>query len=445
MKREWKIALGVMGMITFVLLIVAALLLWQASIFSVAGKKPKIGVYVQAPPMAELGEDIQLIVMVENEGESIVSVDEIRIPALLTDAAVVKEVFPSITPGKQEFYVDQTGYKIGLMLEPGERREFTVALMPWQIADIASQLELVSGKEVYPVAFRMLFNKPVVIQPTATEALPTPVIPTWTPIPPPTEQPTATSVPIPYQSVVKIIAKVKHSSYLRNLWGGSGTIVSEDGLILTNAHLVLPVPGARPDLFIIALTEDPAEAPTEKYIAETVLADEDLDLAVMRIVSDLRYQPVDFDNLKLPIVTLADSNSLQLGDPLTILGYPGIGGDTITLTSGNVGGFTAQRKYGERAFIKTSAAISGGTSGGVVLNALGQMVAIPTQLGPGGEQDVVDCRVITDTNGDGNINQYDACVPVGGFINALRPVNLAIEMIETAKQMIETGAISTPE
>jgi S1-C subfamily serine protease len=137
----------------------------------------------------------------------------------------------------------------------------------------------------------------------------------------------------------------------------------------------------------------------------------------------------------LATAVLGDSDQLQLGDPLTILGYPGIGGETITLTSGNVGGFTAQRDYGDHAYIKTSATISGGTSGGIVLNELGQMVAIPTQLGSGEEENVVDCRVITDTNGDGNVNEFDACVPVGGFINALRPINLAIEMIETARRM----------
>ncbi len=64
-----------------------------------------------------------------------------------------------------------------------------------------------------------------------------------------------------------------------------------------------------------------------------------------------------------------------------------------------------------------------------------KMVAIPTQLGNGDNEEVVDCRVIADTNGDGNVNQRDACVPVGGFINALRPVNLAYEIIESAKRI----------
>jgi serine protease Do len=198
----------------------------------------------------------------------------------------------------------------------------------------------------------------------------------------------------------------------------------------------LPVPGAKPDVFVIAITEDPAGKPIERYIAEPVLTDEGLDLAVMRITSDIQYHPINWLDTILPVAVLGNSDLLQLGDDLKILGYPGIGGDTITLTSGNVGGFTAERAYGERAFIKTSATISGGTSGGMVLNTLGQLVAIPTQLGSGKSDDLVDCRVVTDTNGDGKVNQFDACIPVGGFINALRPINLARPMIESASSIL---------
>jgi hypothetical protein len=40
---------------------------------------------------------------------------------------------------------------------------------------------------------------------------------------------------------------------------------------------------------------------------------------------------------------------------------------------------------------------------------------------------------VADTNGDGHVNNRDICVPVGGFINALRPVNLAIPLIDRAR------------
>lgn len=435
MSRNWKIALTAMGLVTLVLLAAAAALFFSGAVRPAAVDMRQVRIYIQAPPLVDIGEDVEIILTVENGSEQFLSVDEIRLPAELTDAAVVKEVFPSLEPGRQEFYGDQTGFKIGLMLEPGERREFVIRVMPWQIADVASQVQVVSGASVTPVGFRILFNKPKVFAPTPTD-IPT-LAPTATLIPlTATLEPTltATHVALPYKAVVKIIAKIKHSSYLRDLWGGSGTILTADGFILTNAHLVLPLPGAKPSAFVIAMTLDPAEPPVEMYFADTVVVDEDIDLAILRITTDLKFNEIDWDVVQLPTVQLGDSDLLQLGDPITILGYPGIGGQTITLTSGNVGGFTAQRNFGERAFIKTAATISGGTSGGMVLNAKGEMVAVPTQLGSGTTDDLVDCRVITDTNGDGNINQFDACVPVGGFINALRPINLARQMLDSLQQ-----------
>jgi S1-C subfamily serine protease len=393
--------------------------------------------YVQAPPIAELGEEVQVSVTVENNGEKIETIDEIRLPAQLTDAAVVMNVFPSLYPGSQQFYGESTGYKIGLMLESGERREFIIQLMPWQIADVASELEVVSGKNVLPVGFRVLFNKPMAKAAPPTETL----APTAMDLPTqqPTETPTATPVQIPYEAVVKLIAKIKYTSLLRNVWSGSGTIITSDGLILTNGHLVDPGPRAKADTFVIALTVDPGEPPVEMFFAEPVVVDKKLDLAVLKITTDLKFKDVDWKKVKLPTVTLGDSDTLHLGDKLTILGYPGIGGETITLTSGNVGGFTNQPGYKEGAYIKTEANISGGTSGGLAMDASGKMVAIPTQLGSGEEQAVVDCRVIADTNGDGNINEKDMCIPVGGFINALRPINLALPLIETAKTMTGRG------
>jgi S1-C subfamily serine protease len=439
MARVWKISLVVMGLITVMLLIAAGLLLWRGSLQGIFSNASDLHAYVQAPPMAELGQEIRISVTIENDGENIETIDEIRLPAQLTDAAVVMDVFPSLYPGAQQFYGDTTGYKIGLMLEAGERREFIIQLMPWQIADVASELQVVSGKKVLPVGFRVLFNKPMVKAAPPTE---TPAPPTATAVPPttiPTNTPTVTPVAIPYQAVVKLIAKIKYSSMLRNVWGGSATIITPDGLLLTNAHLVDPGQNAKADTFVIAMTVDPAEPPVEMFFAEPVVVDKKLDVAILKITTDLKFKDVDWKKVKLPTVQLGDSDTLHLGDTLTILGYPGIGGETITLTSGNVGGFTSQVGYGERAYIKTAANISGGTSGGLALDANGKMVAIPSQLGSGDEQAVVDCRVIADTNGDGNIDQHDMCVPVGGFINALRPINLALPLIQTAKDMTGRG------
>jgi hypothetical protein len=170
------------------------------------------------------------------------------------------------------------------------------------------------------------------------------------------------------------------------------------------------------------------------YHAEVLQADPLLDIAVIRITTDMNRAPVNRSGLDLPTVQLGDASLLELGDPLTILGYPGIGGDTITLTRGAVSGFTSDPEYGDRAFIKTEATIAGGNSGGLVANEDGLLVAIPTQVGSGGEDLIVDCRAIADTNRDGVIDSLDTCVPTGGFINALRPIDLALPLIEAASR-----------
>jgi len=429
-----------------VLLIGAAVYLFRAEPTPVLGslftQNAKIHIYIQSPPMIEVGEEFTMTVTVQNEGSEFIQVDEIRFPESLLQLAVVKSIFPGTM--EQEFYGDHVGFKIGFLMEPGSRKEFEITLQPWQTGDVASNLQVEAGKTIVEADFRLVLVPVVAMAPSATPSS----TPTSTAtLIPSTPSPTVTPIVIPYASVIRLTAKIKHTSYFRDAWSGSGAIVSPDGLILTNAHLVKPpIPGVEADAFVIGLTLDPGAPPIDRYYAEPVVVDKDLDLAILRITKDLRFNKVDPEKLNLPAITLGDSDTLQLGDTLTILGYPGIGGDTITLTRGDVGGFTSEKKYGGRAWIKTAAAISGGTSGGIAMDKNGMMVAVPTQLGYGGDQDLVDCRVITDTNMDGRINAKDMCIPTGGFINALRPIKFAIPLIEQSRitPLLEETPTSTP-
>lgn len=238
---------------------------------------------------------------------------------------------------------------------------------------------------------------------------------------------------IPFEAVVQIIALYLEDNEYYIGWTGSGTVISPDGLILTNAHVVLPDRYFNVDALAVAFTVQEDQVPEAMYFAEVLQADAALDIAVIRITTDLDDVPVNHDNLNLPYVPLGNADSLRLGDTITILGYPGIGGDTITLTRGEVSGFTSEEGRGDRAFIKTSATIAGGNSGGLAADANGYLIGIPTQLGYGGDDQFVDCRVLVDTNRDGYIDENDNCVPTGGFINALRPINLAMPLIEAAQ------------
>ena len=252
--------------------------------------------------------------------------------------------------------------------------------------------------------------------------------------------------PIPFESVVQISAMYyDDNNQLVEGWTGSGSIISPDGLILTNAHVVMPDRYFPVDALVVAFTVAEDQPPHKMYYAQVIQADEQLDIAVIQLTTDLNNAPIDYESLNLPYIPLGNADDLRLGDQVTILGYPGIGGATITLTRGEVSGFTSEAGRGARAFIKTTATIAGGNSGGLAADPNGFLIGIPTQLGYGGEDQFVDCRVLADTNRDGFVDDRDNCVPTGGFINALRPINLAIPLIDAAKAGIVAVHQAEPE
>ncbi len=238
----------------------------------------------------------------------------------------------------------------------------------------------------------------------------------------------------------------------RALTWGSGSIISPTGLILTNAHVIdtsqLEVPyNARvvPGVFAVYITTQSDQPPVVSYIAEAVVVSQELDLAVLQITTRANGDAVTPSQLSLPYVAIGDSDQLEAGDNIYIIGYPGIGGETVTFTAGVVSGFTSEGGV-NRAWIKTDAAISGGNSGGTCVDDAGLLVGVPTQVGRGGvgeNPQYVDCRPLADTNGNGVLDNGDVCVPVGGFINALRPIALAKPLIAQAQQRLAASPAPT--
>jgi hypothetical protein len=189
----------------------------------------------------------------------------------------------------------------------------------------------------------------------------------------------------------------------------------------------------KPDALVIDLISTEAKPPVSTYLAKVVTEDPTLDLATIQIVANLDGSDVNQSSLNLPSVPLGDSDQVKFGDPLFVFGYPGIGGDTITYVTGDVSGFDSEDPIGDRAWIKTDATIAGGNSGGLATNSRGQIIGVPSQVSTGTASEPTDCRRIQDTNGDGNIDQNDACVVTGGFINGIRPINWALPLIKAAQ------------
>lgn len=240
------------------------------------------------------------------------------------------------------------------------------------------------------------------------------------------------------RATVRIVLMKRTSGRLVSFGSGSGTILSKDGLILTNCHVADPVKmgypsDENPDALVVELVSSEDQPPVPKYIARVLASDGTLDLAVIKVDKNLDGSTVNAANLNLPFVSVGNSDDVKFGDTLYIFGFPGIGGDTITYTTGNVSGFDSMPPIGNRAWIKTDATIAGGNSGGLASNNRGEIIGVPTRLGTSSATNMTDCRQIADTNGDGKIDDRDTCVPTGGFINAIRPVNWARSLIEAGR------------
>lgn len=145
---------------------------------------------------------------------------------------------------------------------------------------------------------------------------------------------------------------------------GSGVIISEDGYILTNNHVV---DGAYEDSLLVTLNDG------RGYYADLVGQDERTDLALLRIYEH-----------NLPAVAFADVEKLKIGEWVLALGSPL--GLRSTVTFGIVSALNREVKspdndeYAVQMYIQTDAAINPGNSGGGLFNLQGELVGVNTAL-----------------------------------------------------------------
>ncbi|WP_298335262.1 Do family serine endopeptidase [uncultured Erythrobacter sp.] len=141
---------------------------------------------------------------------------------------------------------------------------------------------------------------------------------------------------------------------------GSGFIISADGFVVTNNHVVAPDNRARLEEITVTFPDG------SEYEAELVGADPDSDLAVLKIMSDNTF----------PFVTFGDSAESRVGEWVVAIGNPfGLGG---TVTSGIISAVyrnTGQGGAYDR-FIQTDASINRGNSGGPLFDMRGNVIGI---------------------------------------------------------------------
>ena len=146
----------------------------------------------------------------------------------------------------------------------------------------------------------------------------------------------------------------------RRMGLGTGFIIREDGLIMTNAHVIQ---GA--DLVEVQLTE----GSDKQYAAEVVGFDQRTDIALIKIKTEV----------KLPAASLGNSKELEVGDWVAAFGNPY--GHGHTMTKGIIS--SKGRAIGEInkiPLLQTDASINPGNSGGPLVNSKGQVIGVNSAI-----------------------------------------------------------------
>ena len=152
--------------------------------------------------------------------------------------------------------------------------------------------------------------------------------------------------------------QLKQNRVQRSL--GSGVIVSKDGYIVTNNHVI-----ENAEEITITIGDD-----TTEYNAKLIGRDADSDIAVVKIESAITLKPIK----------LADSNSLLVGDVIFAIGNPfGIGS---TVTQGIISALNKNKVGINRYenYIQTDASINPGNSGGALVDSRGALIGINTAI-----------------------------------------------------------------
>jgi len=197
------------------------------------------------------------------------------------------------------------------------------------------------------------------------------------------------------------------TSITTNYWGyqstsaasGSGFIISSDGYILTNFHVI-----EDSDSISVSMYNG------DSYDADLIGYDESNDIAVLKIEAE-----------GLPPVILGDSNNLNVGDSVVAIGNP-LGELTFTLTSGSISAKDREITLSRNVtmnLLQTDCAINSGNSGGALFNLYGEVIG------------VTNAKYSTSSSSGASIDNIGFAIPI----------NSIMDIVES---IIEKGYISKP-
>lgn len=166
--------------------------------------------------------------------------------------------------------------------------------------------------------------------------------------------------------------------------GGSGTIISKDGLVLTNEHVVSSSGNC-----LVSLPDTNSGNPIAIYESKPILSNlsEAYDIALLNITASFTDEngktwgsyPIEFPSYIRP--DICDQTKRELGNPIKVYGYPVTsGGSNLTVTDGIISSFA------DEGYILTTAKIDNGNSGGFAVDSNGCFVGIPSAVIKGNYQ-----------------------------------------------------------
>lgn len=175
--------------------------------------------------------------------------------------------------------------------------------------------------------------------------------------------------------VVQLVSYTDQFGLQVNMLGwGSASIINNQGVILSNNHVVDDGTGQLATAFSVCMTKQAQARPVCDYTASLIARNSDMDISLLKIDPiDVHGKTVDYSQFATLPVDYDYVPTVQ-NDAL-IVGYPWIGADTITETKGIVSGTT---EYNGFQYIKTDAVIAGGNSGGAMISPAGKLIGIPT-------------------------------------------------------------------
>jgi Do/DeqQ family serine protease len=140
---------------------------------------------------------------------------------------------------------------------------------------------------------------------------------------------------------------------------GSGVIISEDGYIVTNNHVIKDATELE-----VTLNNN------KSYKAKLIGTDSKMDIALLKISADE----------KLPYATFADSDQVKVGEWVLAVGNPYNLNSTVTAGIVSAKARNLDSRNGIQSFIQTDAAVNPGNSGGALVNTRGELIGINTMI-----------------------------------------------------------------